>query len=53
VSASDLVIVDNLQSLKPASRVRAVVGVPGSIPRQSRAVVLFEYRHKGAGAAKK
>ena len=30
VSASDLVIVDNLQSLKPASRVRAVVGVPRS-----------------------
>jgi RND family efflux transporter MFP subunit len=28
VSANDLVIVDNLQSLKPASRVRAVVGVP-------------------------
>jgi len=28
VSSSDLVIVDNLQSLKPASRVRALVGVP-------------------------
>jgi len=28
VSASDLVIVDNLHSLKPASRVRAVVGMP-------------------------
>ena len=28
VSASDLVIVDNLQSLKPGSRIRAVVGAP-------------------------
>jgi membrane fusion protein (multidrug efflux system) len=30
VSASELVIVDNLHSLKPASRVRALVGAPGS-----------------------
>lgn len=28
VAASDLVIVDNLQSLKPESRVRAIVGAP-------------------------
>ena len=33
VSSSDLVIVDNLQSLKPAGRVRAVVGAPrGNTP---------------------